>query len=84
MLQTIGTLVALLACPLMMVFMMKGMRGMHGDGNRSANGSSRRKSLSKEGALADLGSRMQDLKTEYERLAADAQEVPEHSHHSKV
>lgn len=81
MLQTIGTIAALLACPLMMIFMMK---GMHGDGNRSANGSSRRKSLSKEGALADLGSRMQDLKTEYERLAADAQEVPEHSHHSKV
>ncbi|MCL6442130.1 MAG: DUF2933 domain-containing protein [Alicyclobacillus sp.] len=71
MLQTIGTIVAFLACPLMMVLMMKGMHGGH-DGH-SMHGDAKRKFHSKEEELADLREKLQDMQAQYDRIARDMQ-----------
>ncbi|MCL6444457.1 DUF2933 domain-containing protein [Alicyclobacillus acidiphilus] len=79
MLQTIGTVVALLACPLMMAFMMKGMHGGH-DGN-SMQGAPKRKFNSKEEEMADLRVRLEELQMQYDRLAKEIQ-ADSASHHN--
>ncbi|WP_029420758.1 DUF2933 domain-containing protein [Alicyclobacillus macrosporangiidus] len=67
MLQTLGSIVALLACPLMMIFMMKGMHGGHE--NHGMHRSTRRKFGSPEEELADVKRQLDDLQNQYNRLS---------------
>ncbi len=68
MLGSIVTVVAALACPLMMVFMMKGMHGTHGDSQHSLHGTSPKRFRSKDEELAHLRLRMNELQAAYERI----------------
>ncbi|WP_029419916.1 DUF2933 domain-containing protein [Alicyclobacillus macrosporangiidus] len=67
MLQTLGSIVALLACPLMMIFMMKGMHGGHETHQRHA--STGRKFRSTEEELADVKRRLDESQAQYDRLS---------------
>lgn len=69
MLQTLGTILIFLLCPLMMIFMMKGMHGGH-DGH-SSDGQPRKRFKSKEEEMADLRIQLENLQTQYNRLAAE-------------
>ena len=69
MLQALWSVLALLICPLMMIFMMRGMHGGH-----VAHGSHaqpRKKFRSKEEELADLQIQLESLQTQYNRLAEE-------------
>ncbi|SFV05914.1 DUF2933 domain-containing protein [Alicyclobacillus macrosporangiidus] len=76
MLQAIGSVVALLACPLMMIFMMRGMHGGHE--KHGMHPSTRRKFRSAEEELADVKRQVDDLQTRYDRLSQRVKDRPGH------
>ncbi|MFC3747962.1 DUF2933 domain-containing protein [Paenibacillus sp. GCM10012306] len=55
----------LLACPLMMIFMMFGMRGGHGHGHGS----------SKQPAAQEFQAELQELRIQNERMQKEIQEL---------
>ncbi|MCL6517325.1 MAG: DUF2933 domain-containing protein [Alicyclobacillus sp.] len=74
--QTLGSFIALLACPLMMILMMKGMHGGHGE--HGTHRSSHRRFGSREEELADMKRRLDELQTEYDRLSQQQKERSGH------
>lgn len=69
MIQTFSTIAVALICPLMMIFMMKGMHGH--SSTHSMHGSSKRKFGSREEELDDLKEQLADLQAEYDQLSSE-------------
>lgn len=66
MLQTLGTIALVLICPLMMVFMMRGMHGGHSD--HKMRGQAKLKCRSPQEKLAALRGQLDDLQAQYDHL----------------
>lgn len=67
MLQILASLFALLACPLMVILMMKGMHG--GYENHGMHPLTRRKFRSAEEMLTDVKRQLDNLQTRYKHLS---------------
>ena len=73
-LGTLFFLLLVLACPLMMVWMMRGHAGHHGHGSHSARSDDR--VVAEAGTLAELRHRRDAIDAEIERLEGSEPKTP--------